>query len=82
MSTALKLACQHVVEDLGICPYDVHSLDCADWEDDCERRCKPNIDMAECWERYFVMMEKRKGKRQVERTNAQAEQLRGEGDIT
>lgn len=52
-SDALRLACQHVAEDTGSCPYDVHHLECASWEDDCDGRCSANVDMAACWQRYF-----------------------------
>lgn len=52
-SDALRLACQHVAEATGSCPYDVHHLECASWEDGCEGRCSANVDMAACWQRYF-----------------------------
>ena len=50
---ALTLACKEIAGMSGTCPYDQHELDCAHWETDCERRCRPDIDMAECWQRYF-----------------------------
>lgn len=50
---ALGLACGLIADVTGTCPYDYCWRETWHWQDDCERRCEPDIDMAECWQRYF-----------------------------
>ena len=52
MKDALGLACEEVVALCGTCPYDQHDL-YEPWDESCYEKCISDIDMAECWRRYF-----------------------------
>lgn len=55
LAEALHLACDHVAEREGTCPYDLYDVEARD----CLREC--DDDMARCWRIYFMEMAKEEG---------------------
>lgn len=55
---ALREACMELVTYAGTCPFDAKDADTASWTERCERECSTDVDMAACWMRYFMEVER------------------------
>lgn len=55
---ALREACRELVAYAGTCPFDAKCIDTANWSERCDRECSTDVDMAACWMRYFLEVER------------------------
>jgi len=54
----LREACREIVAYAGTCPFDAKDTDTANWSERCDRECSTDVDMAACWMRYFMEVER------------------------
>ena len=52
--TALTLACEFIYGKFGTCPSDMCGFE---YKGDCSKYCKSDINVLNCWKRYFLEKE-------------------------